>query len=97
MSDITLTAERRTAAGSRAAGRLRAEGKLPAVVYGKGIDAPISVALDHREVRNAFQTSASRDETFTLVLDGANHTVKLHEIQRDPVRGGAAHLDLLVV
>ena len=32
--DLTLTAEPRTETGSRPAGRLRREGKVPAVVYG---------------------------------------------------------------
>ena len=34
MADVILTAEPRTNLGSRNAGRIRREGKLPAVVYG---------------------------------------------------------------
>jgi large subunit ribosomal protein L25 len=96
MSDITLTAELRTELGSAAAGRLRAAGRLPAVVYGKGM-APVSITLDHHQVSLAFKTSASRAEEFTIVLDGASHKVRIQELQRDPVRRSARHLDLMVV
>jgi large subunit ribosomal protein L25 len=96
MADITLNAELRTELGSPAAGRLRAAGKLPAVIYGKGI-TPISIVLDHHETSVALNTTAKRAETFTLVLDGTSHTVKIQEIQRDPVRRNARHLDLMIV
>jgi large subunit ribosomal protein L25 len=96
MADITLNAELRTASGSAAAGRLRAAGRLPGVVYGKGTE-PISISLDHHEVSLAFKTTASRTEPFTIVLDGKSHQVTLQEIQRDPVRRNARHLDLKLV
>jgi large subunit ribosomal protein L25 len=96
MADITLNAELRTELGSAASGRLRAAGKLPAVVYGKGID-PIAIVLDHHDVSVAFNSTAKRSESFTLVLDGKRHTVKIQEIQRDPVRRSARHLDLMLV
>ena len=44
MPDITLAAEPRTERGSRPAGRLRRQGKVPAVVYGLGTDA-VSVTV----------------------------------------------------
>ncbi len=96
MADITLNAELRPKTGSPASGRLRAQGKLPAVVYGKGMPST-SILLDHHEVSLAFKHTAQRSEPFTLVLDGVSHTVKIHEIQRDPVRRSARHLDLMVV
>jgi large subunit ribosomal protein L25 len=96
MSDITLTAELRTELGSAAAGRLRVAGRLPAVVYGKGME-PVSITLDHHQVSLAFKTAASRAEEFTIVLNGASHKVRIQELQRDPVRRSARHLDLMVV
>ncbi len=96
MADITLNAELRTLTGSAASGRLRAAGKLPGVVYGNGT-APIWISLDHHEVSLAFKTMESRAEPFTIVLEGKSHNVKLQEIQRDPVRRNARHLDLKLV
>jgi large subunit ribosomal protein L25 len=96
MADITLNAELRTGTGSADAGRLRAAGKLPAVVYGKGM-TPVSIILDHHQVSLAFKTTESRSQHFTIVLDGKSHEVKIQEIQRDPVKRSARHLDLMVV
>jgi large subunit ribosomal protein L25 len=96
MADITLTAELRPLTGSAASGRLRAAGKLPAVVYGSEM-APTSIFLDHHQVSLAFKTTASRSDEFTLVLEGVSHKVKIQEIQRDPVKRSARHLDLKVV
>ena len=97
MSDLTLAAERRDTTGSGPSGRLRNEGRIPAVLYGKGIDTPISITVDHREVRHAFQDKANRLLTFTLTVDGTPHQVKIQEIQRDPVRNTAAHIDFITV
>ena len=97
MSEITLNAEVRTALGSANSGRLRASGKLPAIVYGKGLAAPVAITVDHREVRNAFNDRTVRELPFTLVVDGVSHNVKIQDIQRDPVKGGAAHLDFIIV
>lgn len=97
MADITFTAELRTTSGSAEAGRLRVAGKVPAVLYGKGIDSPISLAVDHRELRNTFNDRAVRELPFTLVVDGVSRTVKIQDIQRDPVKGTAAHVDFMTV
>jgi large subunit ribosomal protein L25 len=96
MADITLHADIRTAHGSRPAGRLRAAGKLPAVLYGKGID-PVSLELDHHAVSKALQDATTRGEELNLVVGATTHRVKLHAIQRDPVRRTAAHLDFLAI
>jgi large subunit ribosomal protein L25 len=97
MADITFTAELRTSTGSADAGRLRASGKIPAVLYGKGITTPLSLFVDHRELRNTFNDRAVRELPFTLVIGGVSRAVKIQEIQRDPVRGSAAHVDFITV
>ena len=93
MPGITLNAERRSAVGSAAVGRLRHTGKLPAVVYGKGTEA-ISVELNHHDVSVTFPTRESREGTFNLVLDGETIEVKIQAIQRHRTRNTALHLDL---
>ena len=44
-SEVRLTASPRTASGSRAAGRLRREGLIPAVAYGQKKD-PVQVEIE---------------------------------------------------
>jgi len=84
----------RPPSGSRAARRLRREGRVPGVVYG-GEGEPVSIAADSRELRLAL---AGFGAVLDLSIDGAKATpVVLKEAQRDPVRGDTVHVDLLRV
>lgn len=96
MADITLEAQIRKESGSGPTGRLRAQGSLPGVVYGKGF-APVSISVDHRTFRNTFNHVENRSETISLVIDGVAHKVKIQDIQRNPVKGTAAHVDFITV
>ena len=49
MADTKLTAERRAAAGKGAAGRIRREGLVPAVVYGLDTES-VAVSVPAREL-----------------------------------------------
>ena len=96
MSEITLTADRRTATGSGAVGRLRHTGKIPGVIYGQGSET-ISIELNHHDVSVSFPTRASRDAQLTLVLDGQPIKVKFQDIQRHKTRNTALHIDFMRV
>ena len=56
MAEITLPAHTGRPTGSRPSNRLRAEGKVPATVYGLGGDA-VTVSVDWRELRHARQSA----------------------------------------
>ena len=57
MSQTTLTATPRTGSGTPTARRLRAEGHIPGVLYGRGME-PISVTVERREFRLALSGPA---------------------------------------
>jgi|SRR4051794_17788317 large subunit ribosomal protein L25 len=89
-----LTVNSRTAAGSRAARRMRREGRVLGVIYGGGQD-PLGFDADARDLRIALAASGA---VLDLSVDGAKSTpVVLKEAQRDPVRGETIHVDLLRV
>jgi large subunit ribosomal protein L25 len=89
-----LTVKSRTADGSRAARRLRRAGRVPGVVYGGGGES-VGFDADARELRLALASSGA---VLDLSIDGKQATpVVLKETQRDPVRGGTSHVDLLRV
>jgi large subunit ribosomal protein L25 len=96
MAEITLVAEAGRSAGSRAARRLRATGKVPGVIYGHGIE-PLPVAVDGRDLRHALTTEAGLNALLALSVDGTTHLTLAREIQRHPVRGTVAHVDFLIV
>jgi len=96
MADTTtkLSVNSRASDGSRAARRLRRDGRVPGVVYGGG-DEPQGFDADARELRIALAGSGA---VMDLSVDGAKATpVVLKEAQRDPVRGETIHVDLLRV
>jgi large subunit ribosomal protein L25 len=89
-----LALERRDPDGSRAARRLRREGRVPGILYG-GEDEPLSFAVDARELRLALAGSGA---VLDVSIDGdPSSPAVLKDAQRDPVRGDMVHLDLLRV
>lgn len=96
MSEVKLTADSGRTVGSRSSGRLRGEGKIPAVVYGHGI-APLSVAIDRKALRAALHTDAGHNALINLETDGASHLTIVKDLQRHPVRNEVVHVDFLVV
>jgi large subunit ribosomal protein L25 len=96
MAEIVLTAETGRPLGSAACRRLRAEGKVPAVVYGTGVD-PTPVAIEWRSLRQALTTDKGLNAVITLDVAGDQQMTIVKELQRHPVRRDVLHVDFLVV
>jgi large subunit ribosomal protein L25 len=96
MSEVTLTVETDRPMGSRAARRLRRDGKIPGVLYGHGV-TPTPLAVDARELRHALNTDAGLNALLDLDLAGAKHLAMARQIQRHPVRGSVTHVDFIIV
>jgi large subunit ribosomal protein L25 len=96
MPDITLVAEIGRPTGSRPARRLRAEGKVPGVLYGHGM-APVALAIDRRELRHALTGDAGVNAVVQLQVDGTTHPTVVKDLQRHPVRRTVTHVDFIVV
>jgi large subunit ribosomal protein L25 len=96
MSEVTLVAESGRAIGSRSSGRLRGEGRIPAVVYGHGI-SPLSVSIDRKALRHALHTDAGHNAVINLEVGSDTHLTIVKDMQRHPVRNEVVHVDFLVV
>lgn len=97
MSEAKLVANpRETKGGSRAAGRLRAEGMVPAVVYGRGSD-PRSVSVARRELRQVLTGEAGMNALITLDVAGDSLLTIVRDVQRHPVRNNVTHVDFILV
>lgn len=88
----TLEATQRDLSTSTEA--LRAEGLVPAIVYGKGIEN-INVSVKENEVRSIWR-DVRDTEPFTLNVAGAKHTVIMKDMQVHVVSGNILHIDFLV-
>lgn len=96
MAEIKLTAETGRALGSRSSNRLRAEGKIPAVIYGHGSD-PIPVSVVWRELRTALSTDAGLNALLDLQLGSDSELAIVKELQRHPVRHTVSHIDFMLI
>jgi large subunit ribosomal protein L25 len=96
MTETVLQAETGRRAGSSDARRLRSEGKIPAVVYGRGMD-PIPVSVDRRELRHALSGAAGMNTILDLTVDGTVYPSLVKDIQRHPVKRSVQHVDFIQV
>src|SRR3954462_7540917 len=94
MPDNTLTAEPRTTLGSRPAGRLRRAGKVPAVVYGLGIDT-LPITVPARELQHILTGESGANSLITLEVDGESVLTLARQIHRHPTRGELVHVDFI--
>ncbi|HVA02919.1 MAG TPA: 50S ribosomal protein L25 [Acidimicrobiales bacterium] len=96
MAEFILEAEAGRPSGSSSARRLRHDGRIPAVVYGPGVD-PIPVSVAARELRAALSTDAGLNAVLSLQVQGKKFLTMARELQRHPVRGSVTHVDFQVV
>lgn len=96
MAEITLVAEPGRTTGSPASRRLRAEGRIPAVVYGHGVE-PTSVSVNGRDLRHALSGESGLNQLLSLKIGGQSHLALARELQRHPVRNTVIHVDFQVV
>ena len=95
--DATLDAMKRAGRGKNEARRLRASGKIPAVVYGPGKDgqAPegVPVAVDPKELLHILHSESGANTLINLKLDGGEARVMMRDHQLDPVTHHLLHAD----
>ncbi len=99
-----LAANARTAAGTRTARRLRRDGWVPGVVYGKAV-TPTTVLVSRRELLKFLHAHAGEHGLLTLRVDAQPPTdggpggtswekpVLIKRVERDPVKGDVIHID----
>jgi large subunit ribosomal protein L25 len=92
--EVELKAEPRDETGKGAARKLRAAGRVPAVLYGSDLETH-RLAVDARELWHALHTDAGMNVLIDLQLDGESYLTMPREVQRDIVRGTLLHVDFL--
>lgn len=96
MNEVTLAAETGRVPGSATARRLRLAGKIPAVLYGHGID-PQALAVEGKALRLALNQSSGLNALISLDVAGTSHLAMARQLQKDPVRGTVTHVDFVIV
>jgi large subunit ribosomal protein L25 len=95
MSKQVLNVEVREETGKGISRRLRSAGRIPAVVYGKGIQAT-PITLEIRQLSEAIAGEGGRNHILTLAGGGSldGETVIVADLLRDPIKGTPRHVDL---
>jgi large subunit ribosomal protein L25 len=88
-----ISAERRETFGKGAARKLRAAGRIPAVIYGHGSD-PVHISLPGHETALIIRKA---NAVLELDFSGASQLALVKDVQKDPVRQIIEHVDLLLV
>jgi len=96
VAEVGLQADVRDGRGKGVARRLRAAGKIPATMYGRGAD-PVALAVDARALNHTLSGDAGMNVLIDLEVDGETHLTLAREVARNPVRGDILHVDFLKI
>lgn len=86
----TLTAEKRDRLGTRYARRIRAAGKLPAVMYGHGKD-PLAITVEGKDTLSHLEAG---QRVFKVDVEGAEETCIVKDLQFGYLGTDVIHIDL---
>jgi large subunit ribosomal protein L25 len=100
MKTIELQVEVREGVGKRLVKAVRREGKIPANLYGRGID-PTPLAVTKKAFFDATHTKAGANALISLKIQGAktkkDTTCLIKEVQQNPVTDAIVHVDFAAV
>jgi large subunit ribosomal protein L25 len=96
VAENALVAESRDGTGKGVARKLRAQGRIPAVVYGRKRAAQ-SIVVSPGELQKLLRGAAGMNTLIDLSLGGTTSTVLVKGLERDPVRGRYLHADFYEV
>jgi len=94
MDKIVIDAEKRDVTGKKVK-VLRREGKLPAVIYGHGVDN-IPIMVEHK-ASSRILADAESSSLITVNLDGEEYPTLVREKQWDYIKRSLLHVDFQAV
>ena len=96
MTAITINGEMRDAFGKNASRKLRREGKVPAVLYGAGIEN-VSLTLNKNDLFSILKSESGENTIFVVNVSSDSQNVMIKSLQTDPVSDELLHTDLIHV
>ncbi len=93
--EVTLRAQPRPSTGKGSARQARLSGRVPAILYGRGIP-PVPLAVDGKQMGQVLHTEAGANVLVNLDVEGGRrYLTMVREVQRHPVRGNLLHIDFV--
>ncbi|MFC2158255.1 50S ribosomal protein L25 [Acidobacteriota bacterium] len=96
MATIAINGEMRDAFGKNASRKLRREGKVPAVLYGAGIES-VSLTLNKNDLFSILKSESGENTIFVVNFSSDSQNVMIKSLQTDPVSDELLHTDLIHV
>ncbi|MBI1746567.1 MAG: 50S ribosomal protein L25 [Acidobacteria bacterium] len=97
MQQFLVNATVRSSRGKNEARRLRQQGWIPAVFYGKG-QTSAALSVTPADIQAVLRSETGHNTIFLLKMDSQHEAnVLIRDYQVDPVRGHLLHVDLLNV
>jgi large subunit ribosomal protein L25 len=93
---VVVEAAPRAERGKNEARRLRASGRVPAVLYGGKGDA-LALSVNTKQVNAILRSESGHNTLFQVDLNGKHEPAILKDWLNDPVSGNLLHVDLLRV
>jgi large subunit ribosomal protein L25 len=95
MANLKLDAQVRTITGTQVK-KLRAEGLVPVVVYGRGT-SPLNLQVSARNLAYVLQHGGTSRLVEVDVQSGGRHNILVRDVQRHPVNHHLMHADFYAV
>jgi large subunit ribosomal protein L25 len=96
MEVINLNVEAREGRGKGPTRRLRATGRVPAIVY-RGGQEPTAISIDPSELELTLRRTGNRNTLFTLPAGGRDRLCLIKEVQHHPISRKILHVDFYEV
>jgi large subunit ribosomal protein L25 len=94
MSEVVVAMPRKGKFNKNAARRVRAAGKIPAVLYGSGQD-PVAVEVEPKQISRILFSETGHNTIFDVQLDGkVAAKAMIVDWQREPIKDQLIHIDL---
>jgi len=93
---VKLTADRRTATGRSAVRKLKAQGVVPAIIYGAK-DKPEPLQVSRRDISAMLSHAAGENILVELEISGKSGLALVQEVQHAPLGGAVLHVDFHAV
>jgi large subunit ribosomal protein L25 len=94
MSEVVVTKPREGKFNKNAARRVRAAGKIPAVLYGPGHD-PVAIEVDPKQIARILFSETGHNTIFDVEVSGQQAAkAMVVDWQREPINDRLIHIDL---
>ncbi|MCI4445018.1 MAG: 50S ribosomal protein L25/general stress protein Ctc [Candidatus Aminicenantes bacterium] len=93
---LVIQAEKRTELGKNAAGRLRRQGLIPAILYGERTES-VPLTLKKKDLIGILKSETGENTIFRVAFDSEERNVMIKEIQINPISDELVHVDLIQI